>query len=281
MWKRGWPGRSLWSPTQVSIRMVWWRVLSTQLWMRGDDAVGGEVVVGRRSQGRCASISRGVPVGQQYIGWKPCPRLSSTPASRSRRCSRFPALYARPNLRRSRAMKVDGGCHCGHIRYEAEVDPQKVVICHCTDCQTLSGSAFRTVVPTERRHLQAAVGRAQGLRQDRRERQQAGADVLPGLRHADLLGPGGRRAKVVGLRVGTIRQREQLIPQRPVLVPLRTGMARRSPEDRQAGEAAGVRPQGRLRPLIFSAVDPPEVERSRRCRADARRRCPRAAGDLL
>jgi len=33
------------------------------------------------------------------------------------------------------------------IRYEAEVDPSKVVICHCTDCQTLSGSAFPTVVP--------------------------------------------------------------------------------------------------------------------------------------
>lgn len=45
-------------------------------------------------------------------------------------------------------MKIDGGCHCGHVAYEAEIDPAKVVICHCTDCQTLSGSAFRTVVPT-------------------------------------------------------------------------------------------------------------------------------------
>ena len=45
-------------------------------------------------------------------------------------------------------MKIDGGCHCGAITYEAEVDPDKVVLCHCTDCQTLSGSAFRTVVPT-------------------------------------------------------------------------------------------------------------------------------------
>src|SRR5687768_6763235 len=45
-------------------------------------------------------------------------------------------------------MKVDGSCHCGNIRYEAEVDPAKVVLCHCTDCQTLSGTAFRTVVPT-------------------------------------------------------------------------------------------------------------------------------------
>jgi len=36
-------------------------------------------------------------------------------------------------------MKVDGGRHCGNIRYEAEVDLANVVICHCTDCQTLTG----------------------------------------------------------------------------------------------------------------------------------------------
>ncbi len=46
-------------------------------------------------------------------------------------------------------MKVDGGCHCGEIRYQAEVDPTKVVICHCKDCQTLSGTAFRTVVASK------------------------------------------------------------------------------------------------------------------------------------
>ncbi len=42
-------------------------------------------------------------------------------------------------------MKINGGCHCGTITYEAELDTDKVVICHCTDCQKLSGSAFRTV----------------------------------------------------------------------------------------------------------------------------------------
>ena len=46
-------------------------------------------------------------------------------------------------------MRVDGECHCGLVRYEAEVDPAKVIICHRTDCQTLSGSAFRTVVQAE------------------------------------------------------------------------------------------------------------------------------------
>jgi hypothetical protein len=36
-------------------------------------------------------------------------------------------------------MKVDGACHCGEIAYQAEVDPNTVGICHCTDCQTLAG----------------------------------------------------------------------------------------------------------------------------------------------
>ena len=35
-------------------------------------------------------------------------------------------------------MKVDGHCHCGEITFQAEVDPDALHICHCTDCQTLS-----------------------------------------------------------------------------------------------------------------------------------------------
>jgi len=44
-------------------------------------------------------------------------------------------------------MKVDGHCHCGQIRYEAEIDADKVSICHCTDCQTLTGTAYRVSAP--------------------------------------------------------------------------------------------------------------------------------------
>src|SRR5260370_21336079 len=44
------------------------------------------------------------------------------------------------------AMKVTGRCHCGQIGFEAEIDPTHVRICHFTDCQTLTGTAFRTNV---------------------------------------------------------------------------------------------------------------------------------------
>jgi hypothetical protein len=44
-------------------------------------------------------------------------------------------------------MQFDGTCHCGGVTFTAEVDPSQVMICPCTDCQVMSGSAFRHVVP--------------------------------------------------------------------------------------------------------------------------------------
>jgi len=46
-------------------------------------------------------------------------------------------------------MKIDGACHCGNIAFEAEVDPGTVRICHCTDCQTMSGSLFRANIQAD------------------------------------------------------------------------------------------------------------------------------------
>jgi len=40
-------------------------------------------------------------------------------------------------------MNVTGSCHCNNIQFTAEVDTSQVTVCHCTDCQTLAGSAFR------------------------------------------------------------------------------------------------------------------------------------------
>ncbi len=36
----------------------------------------------------------------------------------------------------------EGGCLCGAVRYRLEENPMYVQACHCTDCQTVSGSAF-------------------------------------------------------------------------------------------------------------------------------------------
>jgi hypothetical protein len=43
-------------------------------------------------------------------------------------------------------MHIDGQCHCGRVSYQAEIDPERVSICHCTDCQMLTGSPYRVTV---------------------------------------------------------------------------------------------------------------------------------------
>ena len=109
-------------------------------------------------------------------------------------------------------MKVDGACHCGKIQYEAEVDPAKVVICHCTDCQTLSGTAFRTVVQTEPGTFRLRSGSPKvyvktGESGNRREQTFCGDCGSP-----IYSAPEDPDVKAVGLRVGTLRQRSQLVP---------------------------------------------------------------------
>jgi hypothetical protein len=42
--------------------------------------------------------------------------------------------------------QIAGGCLCGKVRYSASGEPAFVGICHCTDCQKFTGSAFAVVV---------------------------------------------------------------------------------------------------------------------------------------
>ena len=42
-------------------------------------------------------------------------------------------------------MQVHGACHCGKVSFTAEIDPGKVMICNCADCQTLSGAPLRAI----------------------------------------------------------------------------------------------------------------------------------------
>ena len=55
-------------------------------------------------------------------------------------------------------MRIDGGCFCGAITYEADVDPEKTSICHCRDCQQLTGTAFRVTVPAPEKDYRITRG---------------------------------------------------------------------------------------------------------------------------
>lgn len=55
-------------------------------------------------------------------------------------------------------MNVNGKCHCGAITYRAVADPEQVSLCHCTDCQLLSGSAYRVSVLAPRSTFELLTG---------------------------------------------------------------------------------------------------------------------------
>ena len=55
-------------------------------------------------------------------------------------------------------MKITGGCHCGNIKYKAQGDPENALICHCTDCQVMSGSAYRTVLFVDEENFELLNG---------------------------------------------------------------------------------------------------------------------------
>jgi len=107
-------------------------------------------------------------------------------------------------------MKIAGGCHCGAITYEAEIDAKMVVICHCTDCQTLSGSAFRVVVPAKREGFKLTGEPKIYVKtgESGRKRTQAFcSNCGTPMYSADVTNP-----QVFNIRVGTIRQRADLQP---------------------------------------------------------------------
>jgi len=109
-------------------------------------------------------------------------------------------------------IKVNGKCHCGAIAYEAIVDPQRVTICHCTDCQALTGSAYRVSVPTDRESFSLQRGSPaiyvktaeNGARRAQAFCSTCGSPLYTYAADAE--------PQSYGLRVGCIEQRRELPP---------------------------------------------------------------------
>jgi hypothetical protein len=112
-------------------------------------------------------------------------------------------------------MKIDGRCHCGRIAFEAEVDPAALTICHCTDCQMLTGSAFRANIRAPAAHFVLRSGTPKTYVKT--------ADSGNKRRHAfcgdcgtPIYACAPENPESYSLRVGTITQRAAFSPQRQV-----------------------------------------------------------------
>jgi hypothetical protein len=112
-------------------------------------------------------------------------------------------------------MRIDGGCSCGAIRIEGEADPEKTQICHCTDCQTSTGTAFRVSIP-----VPGATFKMTGqptiyvktTADSGKPRVQAFCGKCASPIYSTTPGEGVQPSYTV--RVGILRQRHQLVPRR-------------------------------------------------------------------
>ena len=112
-------------------------------------------------------------------------------------------------------MNIDGTCHCGRVAFEATIDPARVSICHCTDCQALTGSPFRVTVLTARSDIrltgaEPAVYVKTGDNGGRRVQHFCPVCGSP------VFTSGGDESGEWGIRWGSIRQRAALKPARQI-----------------------------------------------------------------
>ena len=112
-------------------------------------------------------------------------------------------------------MKIDGGCSCGAIKIEGEADPEKVQICHCTDCQTSTGTAFRVSIPVPGTTFKMTGQPNYYLKttaDSGKPRLQAFCGSCASPIYSTTPGEGVQPSYMV--RVGILRQRDQLVPRR-------------------------------------------------------------------
>ena len=110
-------------------------------------------------------------------------------------------------------MRVHGQCHCGAIRYEAEVDPERTTLCHCTDCQALTGSAYRVSVPEIEGSFRLLAGEP-AVYVKTGETGSKRAQAFCAVCGSPLYTYAADRPKIHTLRVGGIAERASLVPRR-------------------------------------------------------------------
>jgi len=112
-------------------------------------------------------------------------------------------------------MRIDGRCHCGQIAFEGEANPESVTICHCTDCQRLTGSAFRVFLHADSAHFAILSGRPKGYvkiaESGNRRRHTFCSDC-----GTPIFSCASENPSHYSLRIGTLSQRNTFEPQRQI-----------------------------------------------------------------
>jgi hypothetical protein len=109
-------------------------------------------------------------------------------------------------------MKIDGACLCGQITYEAEIDPDRVAICHCTDCQVNSGTAYGVVASVTDGQFRLLTGTLKEYEKTAESGRKRHLSFCPDCGTRIYAHTKNDPTAFFGLRVGTIRQSAELKP---------------------------------------------------------------------
>ena len=112
-------------------------------------------------------------------------------------------------------MKIDGGCLCGAYAYEAEVDPTKVIVCHCTDCQVNGAAPFRVGVLVPKENYRELKGVLKSYVKTAESGGRRALHFCPEC-GTSIYGADPQGSTHYSLRLGTARQRAELAPKAQV-----------------------------------------------------------------
>lgn len=136
-------------------------------------------------------------------------------------------------------MQIGGQCHCGAIRYRAEVDPEGAFLCHCADCQAMSGSAFRWIIAIPQADFELLAGEPKiyvKLGDSGRESHQYFCGTCASPLYA--LTP-GNEPQIYRLRLGTAEQRGALVPRMECWTRSRQDWSAKLPDSRKIEQNPG------------------------------------------
>jgi len=114
-------------------------------------------------------------------------------------------------------MRVEGSCHCGFVTFKADADLETAGVCHCTDCQAISGSAFRTTVRAAPGTFAITSGSptlyVKTTAESGNKREHA---FCPRCGTSVYAASVGAEPRTYSLRFGTLKQKDAIAPKRQI-----------------------------------------------------------------
>jgi hypothetical protein len=107
---------------------------------------------------------------------------------------------------------VEGGCACDRVRYRLTAPPMNIYICHCTDCQTITTSAFVQGAFLAPEHLQITQGREELMEWQRIHTTTGKRPSQYSCRHCGVRIYSQSRPNIVTVRIGTLDDTSWLKP---------------------------------------------------------------------